>query len=163
MLGTMASNKLLAARLHDNDAEVRQLAADGLWAVWFRGDAEQQAKDLQRLMRQRDPKKALDAFEPLLRKAPNFAEAYNQRAILFFRLEDYVRSVADCEAALKLNPFHFGALAGMAQCFMKLRKPRAALKAFRNAFRINPNLEGVEDTIRTLEDVLGEEGRKEDK
>jgi hypothetical protein len=46
---------------------------------------------------------------------------------------------------------------------MKLRKPRAALKAFRNAFRINPNLEGIEDTIRTLEDVLGEEGRKEDK
>jgi hypothetical protein len=48
----------------------------------------------------------------------------------------------------------------MAQCFMKLHKPRAALRAFRNAFRINPGLEGIEDTIRALEDVLGEEGKK---
>jgi tetratricopeptide (TPR) repeat protein len=163
MVGTFSSNKPLAARLHDNDPEVRQLAADGLWAVWFRGDLEAHAKELQRIMRQRDPKKALDALDGLLKKAPNFAEAHNQRAILYFRLEDYARSVADCEAALKLNPYHFGAQAGMAQCYMKMRKPRAALKAFRNAFRINPNLEGVEDTIRTLEDVLGEEGRKEDK
>ncbi len=163
MMGTMASNKPLAARLHDNDADVRQLAADALWAIWFRGDADSHGKELQKIMRQRDPKKALDGLQALLEKAPNFAEAYNQRAIVYFRLEEFAKSVADCEAVLKLNPFHFGAQAGMAQCFMKMRKPRAALKAFRNAFRTNPNLEGVEDTIRTLEDVLGEEGRKEDK
>ena len=59
--------------------------------------------------------------------------------------------------------YHFGALSGMAQCFLKLRKPKAALKAFRQAFRINPGLEGVEETIRALEDVLGEEGRRDDK
>jgi hypothetical protein len=41
-----------------------------------------------------------------------------------------------------------------------LRQPKAALKAYRAAFQINPNLDGVEDTIRALERALGEEGKK---
>jgi Tfp pilus assembly protein PilF len=63
---------------------------------------------------------------------------------------------------LQLNPLHFGAQAGMARCFMRLRKPRAALKAFRRAFEINPNLDGVEEAIRDLESALGEEGSRPD-
>jgi cytochrome c-type biogenesis protein CcmH/NrfG len=44
----------------------------------------------------------------------------------------------------------------MAQCYLNLRKHRAALKAFRHALRLNPSLEGVADTIRALENALGE-------
>ena len=32
--------------------------------------------------------------------APQFAEAYNQRAILYFQMKDYARSIADCEKVL---------------------------------------------------------------
>jgi len=163
LTGTMASNKIVAQRLHDDDPQVRQLAADALWALWFRADTEANNLELQKLMHMRDPELALEAFAVLLKKAPKFAEVHNQRAILYFRLEEYQRSIADCERVLKLNPFHFGAQAGIGQCYLKLRKPRGALKAFRAALRINPNMEGVEDTIRSLEDVLGEEGKKDDK
>jgi tetratricopeptide (TPR) repeat protein len=163
LMGTMHSNKAVAGRLHDSDVQVRQLAADACWALWFRADTEGHNKELQRVMRMRDPAKALAGYEGLLKKAPKFAEAHNQRAILHFRMEEYQKSISDCEAALKLNPYHFGAQAGMAQCYIKLRKPRGALKAFRAALRINPNMDGVEDTIRTLEDVLGEEGKPDDK
>ncbi len=51
----------------------------------------------------------------------------------------------------------------MAQSYMQLRKHKAALKAFRTALRLNPNLGGVAETIRALENALGEEGRKDDK
>lgn len=163
LTGTMASNKALSQALHDEDAQVRQLAADALWALWFRADSEANNKELQRIMRLRDTDKALEAYAALIKKAPKFAEAYNQRAILYFRSQEYQKSIADCESAIKLNTFHFGAQAGMGQCYMKLRKPRGALKAFKAALRINPNMDGVEDTIRTLEDVLGEEGRRDDK
>jgi hypothetical protein len=43
---------------------------------------------------------------------------------------------------------------------MHLRKAKAALKAYREAYRINPNLDGVEAAIRDLEKALGEEGKK---
>ena len=76
---------------------------------------------------------------------------YNQRAILYFRRGEFARSVADCERALELNPYHFGAQAGMGQCFMKLRKPRAALRAFRQALQTNPTLTHLSETIETLE------------
>jgi tetratricopeptide (TPR) repeat protein len=162
MVGTMACNKVLTGRLRDDDMIVRTLAGDALWRIWLRADTQANNKELQRLMRLRNREEALSGFESLIRKAPDFAEAYNQRAVLLFKLKEFQRSVIDCEKALKLNPCHFGALAGMAQCFMNLRKPRMALKAFRESYRINPNLHGVEQAIRELESVLGEE-RKDDR
>jgi tetratricopeptide (TPR) repeat protein len=160
LLGTMNSNKALARALRDHDRGVRTLAADAVWAVWFRGGTESQNQKLQRLAGLHDAEEALAGLNALLKEAPKFAEAYNQRAVVYYRLGQYPKSIADCERVLKLNPYHFGAQSGMAQCFMKLHKPRAALRAFRNAHRINPGLEGIEDTIRALEDVLGEEGKK---
>lgn len=160
MLGTMASNQTVAAQLHDDDRVVRQLAADALWSIWFRGDTEANNQELQRLTQLRDRDKALAGLDALIRKAPNFAEAYNQRAIVYFRLKQYQKSIADCEKVVELNPFHFGAYAGMAQCHVHLNKPRPALKAFRGALKINPTMDDVEDAIRALEKALGEEGKK---
>jgi tetratricopeptide (TPR) repeat protein len=160
LMGGGACNEPLARRLHDADPLVRQLAVDALWAVWFRGDSAANNQELQRLTRLRDPAKALAGLDALVHKAPHFAEAYNQRAILHFRRGDFDRSIADCQKTLQLNPVHFGAQSGLAQCYMKLKRPKAALKAFRAALELNPNLEGVEQTIRSLEDALGEEGKK---
>ncbi len=62
-----------------------------------------------------------------------------------------------------MNPHHFGAQAGLGQCYLQMRKHRAALKAFRAALRINPNMDGVAETIRALENALGEERGRDDK
>jgi Tfp pilus assembly protein PilF len=83
---------------------------------------------------------------------------YNQRAIAYFRLGDMAKALADCERVLRLNPYHFGAASGMAQCFMKQKKLRAALRMYRRANRINPNLDGVKQVIDSLERMLGEKG-----
>jgi len=163
LVGNMDSNAAVAACLHDADAEVRQLAVDTLWTLWFRADTDENNAELQKLARMRDREKALIGLDQLVKKVPGFAEAYNQRAVVGFTLKQYERSIADCEKALQLNPYHFGAHAGMAQCLLQMRKHKAALKAFRAALRINPHLDGVADTIRALETALGEEGRKDDK
>jgi tetratricopeptide (TPR) repeat protein len=163
LTGTMQSNALVAGMIRDEDRVVRQLAADALWSLWYRADTPAHSQELRRLTRVKDPKKAIQGLTALIKAAPRFAEAYNQRAILHFRLEQFAQSVADCEIVLQLNPYHFGALAGMGQCYMKLRKPRAALKAFRNALQVNPDMGGIEETVHFLEDALGEEGKRDDK
>ena len=61
---------------------------------------------------------------------------------------------------LQLNPQHFGAMSGLAQCLLNLRQFPEALKAYRKAYKLNPNLAGVEDAIRMLENALGDEGPK---
>jgi len=106
------------------------------------------------------PEPILAGLEVLIQKAPEFAEAFNQRAIIYFRLGQWDKAIADCTHVLKLNPYHFGAASGLAQCYLKQKKLRAALRAYRRAFRINPNLEGVQQVIESLERKLGEEGRK---
>jgi tetratricopeptide (TPR) repeat protein len=165
LLGTLEANAALAGRLHDDDTEVWKLAADALWAIWFRADSEPNNKELLRLARLRDREKALAGLNKLIRQAPTFAEAYNQRAIVLFRLKQHDRSIADCEQVLDLNAHHFGAQSGLGQCYMHLRKHRAALRAFRAALKIHPHLDGVAATVRALESTLGEEGhgRRDDK
>jgi tetratricopeptide (TPR) repeat protein len=151
LYGTMDSNGPLARVLHDDDRAVARMAADALWQLWFRGGTEVQNAELQRILHLPDFLEILAGLDDLAREAPRFAEVYNQRATLFYRRGEFSRSVADCERTLELNPYHFGAQAGMGQCYMKLRRPRAALRAFRQALLTNPTLTHLSETIDTLE------------
>jgi tetratricopeptide (TPR) repeat protein len=164
LLGSIQANAAVAARLHDEDPTVRELAADALWSIWQRGDTPEHNKDLQRLVQriaaEEDAAEILAGFDALIRKAPRFAEAYNQRAVFHYHRGDYAKAITDCEKTLRLNPYHYGAASGMGQCFMKQKKLRAALRVYRRAARINPNLESVRDTILSLERMLGEEGKR---
>lgn len=155
LIGTFPAVPTVAAALHDADQLVRRFAADSLWELWFRaGTAEQNAR-LAEAVREPDAIKARAELDDLIREAPAFAEALNQRAIWFFKRGEFARAVEDCEAVLRLNPHHFGAAAGMGQCLLKLNRPRAALRAFRQALAINPDLD-LHDTVRALE-ALGDE------
>jgi len=158
LIGTIEVNPAVAAVLHDDDPLVQRFAADALWELWFRGGTADENRRLQEVVHERDSDRARAALDELIREAPHFAEAYNQRAISFFKRGEFSRAVEDCETTLRLNPHHFGAAAGLGQCFLKLGKPRAALRAFRTALEINPGLEQLRDTIRSLEEALNSGG-----
>ncbi len=164
LAGTMKVNPNLASCLHDEDPTVRRLAGEAMWSIWFRADTPENNAELQRVILLRldevGPEVILADFEALLHKAPRFAEVYNQRGIFNFRCGSYSRAATDCDRALRLNPCHFGAASGLGQCFMKQKKLRAALRGFRRALRINPSLDGVRQTIASIERLLGEEGKR---
>jgi tetratricopeptide (TPR) repeat protein len=159
--GTMAASRRLATMLHDEDMGVRQTATEGLWSIWFRAGTNEQNAKLRQLMQaaadQDTPlETVLTGFDELIAEAPDFAEAYNQRAVVYFRLGEFEKAAKDYDRVLKLNPQHFGAVGGLAKSYMKQRKLRAALRAYRRSLRINPNLEEVRQAIRSLEKTLGE-------
>lgn len=156
LVGTMRSNLPLAAALKDRDTLVKKFAADSLREVWLRGEEADHGWQLREAMRLPDHAQALAALDELVREAPAFAEAYNQRAVLLFRRGEYAKAVADCEAALRLNPAHFGAAAGLGRCYLRLNRPRAALRALQQALEIYPGLEEVKATLRELQAALGE-------
>jgi tetratricopeptide (TPR) repeat protein len=160
MIGSGGSSASIAGMLHDKDRLVQRFAGDALWEIWFRGSSSDQSWELRQALRMPDVREAINALTNLIRQSPAFAEAYNQRAILYFRRGDFVRSAADCERAMQLNPYHFGAAAGLGQCLMKLKKPRAALRAFKTALDLNPTLDHLRATIRTLSEAL-DAGRDE--
>jgi tetratricopeptide (TPR) repeat protein len=156
LVGTPDSVAAAAAALHDDDPLVRQFAAEGLWELWFRGGTADQNRRLRQAAREPDAARARAELDRLVAEAPAFAEAHNQRAIWFFKQGEFARAVEDCETVLRLNPHHFGAACGLGQCLLKLNRPRGALRAFRLALSINPDLD-LHDTVRALEALGGSE------
>lgn len=154
-VATMKSNAAIAACLVDGDLLVQRFAADALWEIWFRAGTDDQNYQLQQALCQPDAERVRLALDELISQAPDFAEPYNQRAIVSFRRGEFARSVEDCETTLRLNPYHYGAASGMGQCFLRMKKPRAALRAFRQALEINPNLDNLRETIQALMEALG--------
>jgi tetratricopeptide (TPR) repeat protein len=61
---------------------------------------------------------------------------------------------------MKGNPCHFGALAGYSQIYLRRERPELALEHFRRALDLNPNLHGVELTIKKLEREISEKRKR---
>ena len=97
---------------------------------------------------------ALLRASQLIAQAPWFAEAWNQRAIAHSGLRRFEESIRDCYQVLDINPYHFGAAAGMGQCHLDQKDPISALESFRRALKINPDLEGVRAQVVRLQRAL---------
>ena len=95
------------------------------------------------LMAEDEDEAALKVFNAMVAHAPDFAEGWNKRATIEFLLGDYRASLADIAHTLKLEPRHFGALAGLGQVELALGDKEAALEAFSQALAIDPFLGDV--------------------
>jgi tetratricopeptide (TPR) repeat protein len=151
----------LALQLKDPDELVNQLAEHALWSVWFRASNFPQA--IQRLgcgaqaMNDRQLPAALDHFNHAIKIDPDFAEAFNQRAIAHYLLEDYEKSIGDCRRAVKRMPCHFGAWAGLGHSFAHLNGLRQAIQCYEKALSVNPHLSCIRESIVELRRKLGSE------
>ena len=85
---------------------------------------------------------------------PDFAEAWNRRATVYFAKKDFSRALADIREALAREPRHFGALSGLGIILQELGDDRRALDVFRRALAIHPHLERVPDLVKKLTDKV---------
>lgn len=127
--------------LHDEDPNVRQVATEALWRRWYTQKGAYGAQILVRSQTLLD-EGSVEEAEALLTEAiagmPDFAEAWNRRAVVRYMKGDFWRAIADCEKVLDLVPYHFGALHGLGLCHMSLGNHTAAIQAFRRALKVQP-------------------------
>jgi len=158
-VGVIADAPVLIGALSDRDEVVRTLAEHSVWQVWGRsGDTE--ADGLLQVgieeMNRGDGPAAVETFTKAIQRKPDFAEAWNKRATVYFLMGEHEKSLKDCDEVMKRNPAHFGALAGYGQIYLQLDQPERALTYFRRALRVNPNMRGVQQVIPQLEQLLTE-------
>ncbi len=162
IMGTyLQSNAALGKALSDDDPVVRSMAEDALWAVWSRADTPEHNQTLSQVQLAISREQLAQAeilATRLIAGAPNFAEAYNQRAIVYFLQGRFAESVQDCQQVLSRNPYHFGAIAGMAQSQESLNRPEDALKSLRRALKLQPHRTSLRDKIRILEAQIESDG-----
>jgi tetratricopeptide (TPR) repeat protein len=147
----------VAAVLRGEDAELAALAEATLWKVWSRsGDAAVDALFAEglRAMAAEDWLGAVAAFGRVVEAAPAFAEGWNKRATARYLATHYASAIADCEETVRLNPHHFGALAGQGLCHQALGQAREAARCFRRALAIHPRLEAVREHLQRVEALL---------
>ena len=139
------NDKLIDRLLEDlknPDELTRQQATEELWRLWFNQKGAYGLEILgesQRLMEAGDVEEAEAVLTELIEDQPDFAEAWNRRAVLYYLQGEYRRSLADCQQAVALNPIHFGALHGIGLCYAALDDYRAAIQAFRRALELQPH------------------------
>ena len=154
---------LVAALAHE-DSGTRDNAEQALWSIWFRSDDESVDVMMQngtsQIKKQRYDE-AIQVFTEVIQIAADFPEGYNQRAIAYFMSDELSKSIEDCKRTIELNPFHFGALAGMGQCYLKLGDLAAALDAFQRALEINPNLYAIARIILEIQNMLQQRSGEE--
>lgn len=161
-IGTMADVPRLVAELRDADQDARDDAQQALWEIWARsGDDE-----IDRLYRTGIEEmsagrldEAIATFSRIIELKPDFAEGWNKRATLYFLAGELSKSLADCDEVIKRNPYHFGALAGYAQIYIRLERYDRALDYARRALAVNPNLDSMRRDVEILEHLI-EERRK---
>jgi tetratricopeptide (TPR) repeat protein len=147
----------LAPILRDHDPMVNQMAEHAMWAIWFRAGTREANCELKcgsRALDRRDYARAISHFDKAIELDPNFAEAYNQRAIVHYLEERYEQSIEQCRRAVELMPCHFGAWAGLGHCHCHSGRLTDALECYEKALSINPHLEGVSQAVDELKQKL---------
>jgi Flp pilus assembly protein TadD len=162
-LGTPGDLPQLLAALYDPDASVRQAAEGAIWQVWGRSGNQATDRLFERgltQMQSGDLPAAVETFGRVIGMNPDFAEGWNKRATIYFLLGEDDLSLKDCAEVLKRNPQHFGVLSGYGQIYLRKGDLERALDYFRRALTINPNMQGVRNSIELIEKVLVERRRK---
>lgn len=128
--------------LKNSDPNIRERATRQLWRIWFWQKGKiplEQIEESERLLSEGNVVGATSILDDLVDALPDFAEAWNRRAVLKFMNQNYERAIADCHKAIELNPVHFGALHGLGLCHAALGNYSAAIRAFRSALDIQPH------------------------
>ena len=126
--------------IHESDDDINRLMKDGLKAMQY-GDLRLADK----------------LFSDVISLDPNFAEGWNKRATIRFQLGLFEKSRADIAETLRLEERHFGALAGLGIVEIHLENPSAALRAYKAALALYPQMQNIVPIIEMLEEqVLGQ-------
>lgn len=97
---------------------------------------------------------AIQAFTKAIDLYPSYSDAYGQRGLAFYRLNQYEEALADYQKAAQLNPGNANALSNMGSLYFQQQNYQAAKNAFERALKANPNhvdaLANYASTLGTL-------------
>ena len=128
-----------------------------IWGLWTTHEDEAINGLMERglfAMGRRDYLEALEVFEVMVVQAPSFAEGWNKRATVHWRLGNHQDSLADIARTLALEPRHFGALSGRGLVYTELEEWDMALDSFEAALAVNPTMRGARANAEAIRHLL---------
>ena len=143
-----------------NNSKTAELLEKNIWSIW--NEHPNNIKLTERLefgtelMEYGSYEYALKVFNNVLKTDPDWSEAWNKRATVFFLMNQYSKSLNDIDRVLIIESRHFGALSGQARIFIKLGEYEKAIKSLKKALEFYPTFRSGE-LIPQIEKLIKEE------
>ena len=162
ILGLIAGRRARrpARRLPFLDSLFQRLAAcpgeeagateEQIWQVWMDHPNRAAAEVLELATRDIAARRydiAETRLAKLLRRAPDFAEAWHKRATLYYLLARDEECLADIRRTLELEPRHFCAMLHFGEILFAGGDAEPARFAFRAALSLHPNLPRAREAL----------------
>ena len=148
----------LFLKLQDIENKNYQDIEKEIWSEWRKSGSPKSDLLLKRgmdAMSKGDYNASIEHLTAAIDYTPEFAEAWNMRATVFFLMDNYNQSVSDIQQTLKLNPRHFGALSGLGMIFERSGQPKQALEVYKKLLEVHPRsinaIMSVDRLIKYLE------------
>ncbi|MGH6834841.1 MAG: tetratricopeptide repeat protein [Methylocella sp.] len=139
-------------RTAGDEGDAQRIAAS-IERVWLHSDSDTASLLMQRAtvsMQAENYPLALSLFDKLVALEPNWAEAWNQRATTRFLTGDTDGAMADIDRVIRLEPRHFGALAGMGVILQAAGLEKSALEIFKKVLGLYPLEPGIQKLVEKL-------------
>jgi len=142
------------------DNESARAIEQRIWALWIVSGSDTCNLLMGRVkaaIEQKDFEVAIKLLDAVIELKPNYTEAWNRRATVYYLQKDYGHALSDIREVLAREPRHFGALSGLGLILQEIGDEKHALEAYRRALAINPHLENVDEAVKNLREKV--EGR----
>jgi tetratricopeptide (TPR) repeat protein len=142
------------------DDETAHAIEQRIWSLWMHSRSDTATLLMtraQKAVEDKDLDLALKLLDGIVKIRPDYIEAWNRRATIFYMKKDYGRSVADIREVLRREPRHFGALTGLGLILQDIGDDKQALEVYRRALAVYPRIERVPDIVKSLQEKV--EGR----
>ena len=126
----------------EDQVTARQLENE-IWQTWFESGDKKIDALMRQAMRERSSYNfdtAIEILNRVIDQMPEYAEAWNQRATVYFHQSKFEKSLQDIATTLELEPRHFGAMAGRAMIRLQQNKPTLAMQNVIEALKLHPYL-----------------------
>ena len=153
-------NKLFL-ELKKNIPSLSPVIAQQIWTLWSTHPTDQKLTSLlqegSRLVQDQKLNRAIDVFTETIELDPNWAEAWNKRATVFYMVGEFQKSQDDIDKVLELEERHFGALAGQGMVNIQLKNYEKAILSYKKAQEIYPSMQSPEIMIKQIENLIKQE------
>ena len=126
---------------HSNDIGEINKTTLNIWKIWSEINDPIVENDFNKgldLMKNGQLEKSIQIFSKVIKNMPNFSEAWNKRATVYYLMGDFDSSVMDIKKTLQLEPRHFGAMDGLALIFIHLKQFEKAIGIYDQMLEIVP-------------------------
>jgi tetratricopeptide (TPR) repeat protein len=148
-----------ALKAAPDDASAKAVE-ERIWALWLASGSDTANLLMNRVktaVEAQDLDLALKLLSAIIELKPDYVEAWNRRATIYYMKRDFGRSLADIRQVLAREPRHFGAISGLGMIFQEFGDDKNALAVFRRALAIHPRLQRIPDLVKRLSEKV--EGR----